>query len=221
MNSIDTGIVHRMVGKHPIMALSVFAVIIVLLIIIFMRVYYNMKGKCLTWKSTSGFDNYGNASSMMRYQDNDQIGLQGYSQLNTRGNRGIILDGSRGNARPMGGAAPAAREHLTQPGACPSGWALQSTPQGNRCVYVGDGDDLASTTKTGCAYTSTGAVSNALWDPLAIAEAQALASTGSLQHDDYGEAALQNSIDGAYASVDGSAGLTDAQLESAMHSGGS
>ena len=121
----------------------------------------------------------------------------------------------------MAGSAPAPREHMSQPGGCASGWALQSTPQGSRCVYVGDSDDLASTTKAGCAYTSTGAVSNAMWDPLAIAEAQALASAGSLQHDDYGEAALQNSIDGAYASVDGTSGLSDAQLEAAMHSGGS
>ena len=55
------------------------------------------------------------------------------------------------------------------------------------------------------------------WDPAASAEAQALASAGSLQHDSYGEGGLQTAIDGAY---DSSAGLDDAQLSALMQDGG-
>ena len=55
------------------------------------------------------------------------------------------------------------------------------------------------------------------WDPAASAEAQALATVGSLQHDSYGEGSLQTAIDGAY---DSTVGLDDDQLSTLMHQGG-
>lgn len=55
------------------------------------------------------------------------------------------------------------------------------------------------------------------WDPAAIAEAQALATVGSYQHDSYGEAALQNVINEAY---DGDRGISDDQLTTLMQNGG-
>jgi hypothetical protein len=41
------------------------------------------------------------------------------------------------------------------------------------------------------------------WDPAAAAEAQALATAGSYDHDSYGEAGLQKAIDGAYSQKSG------------------
>jgi hypothetical protein len=55
------------------------------------------------------------------------------------------------------------------------------------------------------------------WDPAASAEAQALATVGSLQHDSYGERRLQRAVDGAF---DANAGLSDRDLEALMHQGG-
>jgi hypothetical protein len=55
------------------------------------------------------------------------------------------------------------------------------------------------------------------WDPAASAEAEALATIGSLQHDSYGEPRLQNAINAAY---DSSVGLSDEQLSTLMHQGG-
>ncbi len=55
------------------------------------------------------------------------------------------------------------------------------------------------------------------WDPAASAEAQALATVGSLQHDSYGERRLQTAVDGAY---DSNVGLSDRDLEALMHQGG-
>jgi hypothetical protein len=55
------------------------------------------------------------------------------------------------------------------------------------------------------------------WDPAASAEAQALATVGSLPHEAYGERRLQRSIDGAF---DSNVGLSDRDLEALMHQGG-
>ncbi len=55
------------------------------------------------------------------------------------------------------------------------------------------------------------------WDPAASAEAQALATVGSLQHDSYGERRLQRAVDGAF---DSNVGLSDRDLEALMHQGG-
>jgi hypothetical protein len=55
------------------------------------------------------------------------------------------------------------------------------------------------------------------WDPAASAEAEALATVGSLQHDSYGEGKLQRAINAAY---DANTDLSDSQLEAVMHQGG-
>ena len=54
------------------------------------------------------------------------------------------------------------------------------------------------------------------WDPAATAEAQALATVGSFQHNSWGERKLQSAIDAAY---DSNVGLTDDQLAQAMAGG--
>jgi len=55
------------------------------------------------------------------------------------------------------------------------------------------------------------------WDPAASAEAQALATVGSLQHDSHGERKLQSAINVAY---DGNVGISNAELQELMHQGG-
>jgi hypothetical protein len=55
------------------------------------------------------------------------------------------------------------------------------------------------------------------WDPAASAEAEALATVGSLQHESYGEKKLQGAINAAY---DSNVGLSDDQLASLMLHGG-
>ena len=55
------------------------------------------------------------------------------------------------------------------------------------------------------------------WNPAATAEAQALATVGALQHDSYGERKLQKAINAAF---DSDLGLSDDQLATLMHQGG-
>ncbi len=55
------------------------------------------------------------------------------------------------------------------------------------------------------------------WDPAASAEAQALATVGSLAHGSYGERRLMGAVDGAF---DSNLGLSDEQLSCLMHQGG-
>ncbi len=56
------------------------------------------------------------------------------------------------------------------------------------------------------------------WDPAAAAEAQALATAGSFQHDNYGERSLQHAINAAY---DRNVPLNEVQLNEFLHQGGS
>lgn len=75
-------------------------------------------------------------------------------------------------------------------------------PSGNVVTYCQSGSTLDPSTVT----QATCAVP---WDPTATAEAQALATVGALQHDQYGERKLQSAINSAY---DSNTGLTDDQL---------
>jgi hypothetical protein len=93
-------------------------------------------------------------------------------------------------------------------GLCPSGMSAATYQDADgatltRCVPGRVAPDL-STCKAG-------------WDPAAMAEAQALATVGSFQQDNYGERALQSAINVAY---DSNTGLSDVQLQELMHQGG-
>jgi hypothetical protein len=95
-------------------------------------------------------------------------------------------------------------------GACPPGRhaITYQDPQGALMVRCGQnnvGPDM-----TACRGT---------WDPAATAEAQALATVGSLQHDSYGERSLMGAVDLAFDATT-AAGLSDAQLQNLMHQGG-
>ena len=63
------------------------------------------------------------------------------------------------------------------------------------------------------------ATCTAPWSTDAMLEAQALATVGSYPHNTYGEEQLQGAINTAYDV--GGTGLSDADLESMMHNGGS
>lgn len=80
-----------------------------------------------------------------------------------------------------------------------------SDPSGTTLTHCVDGGMVSA---TGCGRP---------WDPAAIAEAQALATVGSYQHDSYGEAALQSVINQAY---DSDRGISDDQLSTLMQHGG-
>jgi hypothetical protein len=171
-----------LVAAHPTYTLIVISVLVVLLLLVVM--YY--RGKAAARVS-------GMANHMMRFQDQDQIGLQGNTHL----------DASRAIIYKPG----------TQPGA---GYSLQKDGKGggwynNPTSMRGDLDDSGD---SGTLNPDQRLQTH--WDPEAAAEAQALATTGSLQHDSYGERALQQTINDAY---DG--GLTDEHLVNAMHNGGS
>ena len=75
-----------------------------------------------------------------------------------------------------------------------------------RCVSKGG---LPSMNKGACKQS---------WDPAASAEAQALATVGSYQHDQYGERSLQHAINAAY---DRNVPLNEVQLNEFLHQGGS
>jgi hypothetical protein len=118
-----------------------------------------------------------------------------------RGGVGGIREGYASG--PMG-AVPAPA------GACPPGRhaITYQDPQGALMVRCGQnnvGPDM-----TACRGT---------WDPAATAEAQALATVGSLQHDSYGERSLMGAVDLAFDATT-AAGLSDAQLQNLMHQGG-
>jgi hypothetical protein len=82
------------------------------------------------------------------------------------------------------GAARSSFEGLAAARPCPEGYALRADGASQYCVPERYAPDLSA-----C---------KAEWDPAAAAEAQALATVGAFQHDDYGERALQGAIDAAY-----------------------
>jgi hypothetical protein len=78
---------------------------------------------------------------------------------------------------------------------CPKGYTLRTDGTSQYCVPAG--------------YKANLSACKAGWNPMAVAEAQALATVGAYQHDDYGEASLQAAINSAY---DTNVGLSESQL---------
>jgi hypothetical protein len=93
---------------------------------------------------------------------------------------------------------------------CPMGTTPVNyqNPDGSMMTWCKPGSALP-----GPATVCTGST----WDPAAEAEAQALGTVGSFQHDSYGEAKLQHAINEAY---DANVGLSDEQLATLMQQGG-
>ena len=82
---------------------------------------------------------------------------------------------------------------------CPKGYTLRTDGTSQYCVPAG--------------YKANMSACNTGWEPQAVAEAQALATVGSYQHDDYGETNLQAAINSAY---DANMGLSESQLAKLM-----
>jgi hypothetical protein len=99
---------------------------------------------------------------------------------------------------------PSAQDSACGPGQTP--YTYQN-PDGSTVTYCQSNDVLPGPA-TVCSGT---------WDPAATAEAQALATVGSFQHDSYGERKLQKAINAAY---DSDPTLSDDQLNTLMHQGG-
>jgi len=102
--------------------------------------------------------------------------------------------------------------HQAQDGYSPDGTPRYKTVPGGtstECVSAGSRADLGDDSGLPSACGQ--------WDPAASAEAQALATVGSLQHDSHGERKLQSAINVAY---DGNVGISNAELQELMHQGG-
>jgi hypothetical protein len=82
---------------------------------------------------------------------------------------------------------------------CPKGYTLRTDGTSQYCVPAG--------------YKANLSACKASWDPTAVTEAQALATVGAYQHDDYGETSLQAAINSAY---DTNVGLSESQLATMM-----
>ncbi len=122
--------------------------------------------------------------------------------------------------------------HAPGPQHNPAGWAKKMPLVGNFGKVGGTGGcgpgEVAVTYKDDSGAVSTfcrpadagfaGSTCSPHWDPAATAEAQALATVGSLQHDNFGETKLQSAVNAAY---DSNIGLDDNELSQLMHSGGS
>ena len=89
---------------------------------------------------------------------------------------------------------------------CPSGYTVRTSGNSQYCVPA---DHMPSLKNHACREN---------WNPAASAEAQALATVGSFQHDHYGEKNLQHAINAAY---DRNVPLNEVQLNEFLHQGGS
>ena len=127
---------------------------------------------------------------------------------------GNQLIGASGNYTQYGfpvAGAPVPATSGTTPGALPKSVCgprqvarTYLNPQGAQvtvCTDASGGPDMSTCTSP--------------WDMTATAEAQALAEVGGFQYDTYGERALQAAINSG-----DNVALTDAQLQTLMHSGG-
>jgi hypothetical protein len=86
---------------------------------------------------------------------------------------------------------PGLREGLTTGPASPC-------PAGTTAVSYQDEGGALLTRCVSAGYKANLSACKAGWNPMAVAEAQALATVGAYQHDDYGEASLQAAINAAY-----------------------
>ena len=186
------------IGDHPLAAAGL---ILVLIGIIAYVGYLQVKCKSAKGKGT--------------------FGVRPYNNLHTGNNNPLWWHGS-GDA---GWGGPVHREetdiHLAA--YAPQAYAgLQEglsarpkshCPAGTTPVsYQNEGGALL-TRCVSAGYKANMSACNTGWEPQAVAEAQALATVGSYQHDDYGETNLQAAINSAY---DANMGLSESQLAKLM-----
>jgi hypothetical protein len=223
-------LIRSTIGAHPVTTAAVMGVLVVLVLIM---MYHSAKSRSA---SKAGFGispvnnlNTGGMNSMWYLGSGDAGWGGSLHREATNYGVGAYVPGMRANhiGRRLG-APNGVREGLAtspdgtpidlstsgaNPGPCAAGMTpvTYQNPDGSlltRCVssgpsVVGDPSAILSA----CGQT---------WDPAATAEAQALATVGSFQHDSYGERKLQNAINAAF---DSNVGLTDDQLAQVMAGG--
>ena len=163
-----------------------------------------------------GSDDAGWGGSVHRESTNYNMGA--YVPGLRAGHIGRMLGARTGNREgldPSGEIDPAV--DLSTAGVNPGPCAAGMTP----VTYVNpDGKTMTRCVSSGPSViadpTAILAACGMTWDPAATAEAQALATVGSFQHNSWGERKLQSAIDAAY---DSNVGLTDDQLAQAMAGG--
>jgi hypothetical protein len=194
------------IGAHPVASAIVLAVLVVLVLVLgFYVAHY--KAKC----GKSGFH------------------ISPISNLTTGNNNPEWQLGSMdaGNWGPVHREATAYNVAAYHPGwrtgnyrqvsskeGMASGSAAACAPGETAVTYQNPDGSVVTYCRATDSMPGPATVCKAGWDPAASAEAEALATVGSLQHDSYGEGKLQRAINAAY---DSSAGLSDAQLEDLMH----
>jgi len=180
------------IGGHPVAAAAVIGVLIILVIVLAYYVsYYHKKAD-----PKSGF----------------RVGIAPYNNLNINGNNPMWYLGNMdaGNWGPIHREPTAYNVAAYEPGW--RGDAMRGRGGRREGYDSGSGAMVSPFPAVGPAQACGRG-----WDPAASAEAQALATTGSLLHDSYGEGKLQGAVDGAF---DTNVSLNDEQLTQLMHSGG-
>lgn len=185
------------IGSHPMATAIVIAVLILLVLVLGWYVmYYRAK-----IAKAHGF----------------RVGIAPYNNLNINGNNPMWYLGSMdaGNWGPVHREATDYNVAAWEPswrGDAQRGRARREGLEAGEAASGPSSQSAAPFPQVGPAQ-----VCNRGWDPAASAEAQALATVGSLPHDSVAEPALQGAIDGAF---DTGAGLNDEQLSALMHNGG-
>jgi hypothetical protein len=177
------GFLQSTIGHHPVTA----AVLMAVLVLVIIYLMYSLT-KCHS-KSGKG-----------------TFGIRPYNNLHTGNNNPLWWHGS-GDA---GWGGPVHREatdiHLAA--YMPQAYAglreglstgpASPCPAGTTAVSYQDEGGALLTRCVSSGYKANLSACKAGWDPTAVAEAQALATVGAYQHDDYGEASLQAAINAAY-----------------------
>ena len=199
------------IGQHPVATAVIMGILVVLILIL---AFYVAKYKA-------------KAAGSLAATSKNSFGVRPIHNLNTGSNNPLWWHGS-GDA---GWGGPVHREttaiqaaaymphlhqgeHMRRHREGLATTPASSCPAGTSAVTY---QNLGGPIQTRCVPDDYGLDCKGGWDPAASAEAQALATVGSLQHDSYGESRLQGAINAAY---DSNVGLTDAQLQELMHQGG-
>ena len=209
------------IGEHPVASAVAMGVLVLVIVVLafYVSKYKTASAACSTASTKSGF------------------GVRSVNNLSTGGNNPLWWHGAGdagwgGSVHRETTATQAAaympqfrrgdaveHAHMHQPHHFREG--LATAPEslcqaGQTAVTYQNPDGTVLTRCVAAGGSADMSACKASWDPAATAEAQALATVGSFQHDSYGDRALQGAINKAY-DVDG---LTDEQLAQMMHQGG-
>jgi hypothetical protein len=205
------------IGQHPVATAVIMGILVVLILIL---AFYVAKYKAKASKGSFGVRSIHNlntgGNNPLWWHGAGDAGWGGPVHRETTATQAAhYMPHLRGGSQVEHGHMHQARRHREGLATAPA--AAGPCPAGMTAVTYQDVDGSMLTRCVPADYTPDMSTCKAGWDPAASAEAQALATVGSLQHDSYGERRLQGAINAAY---DSNIGLTDAQLQELMHQGG-